>query len=156
MVWDFDLSEYLSLGRAELNYKFDPTYLDFCHPNHPDCISGVTCTECAAPSNPILKVSGKVVSFSNENGVILGIHHPTETPSFDMALVPNPAHHQLTLKTDYDKGAVSVMILNLQGQAVMYFSVEGERTIDVSPLSPGLYIVKMLGGSALTKKLLIE
>ena len=155
MIWDFDLSAYLPAGRAELNYRFDPTYLDYCHPNHPDCVNGVTCTECAAPNNPILKVSGKVVSFSNDADVILGVHHPDPVPAFDVTLMPNPAHHQLTLKTDYDKGAVSVMILNLQGQVVMHFSMEGERTLDVSHLAPGLYTVKLLGGEALSRKLLI-
>lgn len=155
MIWDFDLSAYLPAGRAELNYRFDPTYLDYCHPNHPDCVNGVTCTECAAPNNPILKVSGKVVSFSNDADVILGVHHPDPVPAFDVTLMPNPAHHQLTLKTDYDKGAVSVMILNLQGQMVMHFSMEGERTLDVSHLAPGLYTVKLLGGEALSRKLLI-
>ena len=155
MIWDFDLSAYLPAGRAELNYQFDPTYLDYCHPNHPDCVNGVTCTECAAPNNPILKVSGKVVSFSNDADVILGVHHPDPVPAFDVTLMPNPAHHQLTLKTDYDKGAVSVMILNLQGQMVMHFSMEGERTLDVSHLAPGLYTVKLLGGEALSRKLLI-
>lgn len=155
MVWDFDLSAYLPDGQAELFYQFDPTYLDYCHPNHPDCVNGVTCTECAAPDNPILKVSGKVVSFSNDEGVILGVHHPEPVPTFDVTLAPNPAHHQLTLKTDYDKGAVSVLILNLQGQAVMYFSLEGERTLDVSHLAPGLYTVKLLGGEVLTRKLII-
>ena len=54
-----------------------------------------------------------------------------------------------------DKGAVSVMILNLQGQMVMHFSMEGERTLDVSHLAPGLYTVKLLGGEALSRKLLI-
>ncbi|MBR4391132.1 MAG: T9SS type A sorting domain-containing protein [Bacteroidales bacterium] len=152
MVWDFDLSEFLPAGRAELNYQFDPTYLDYCHPNYPDCVNGVTCTECAAPDNPILKVSGKVVSFSNDANGILGIHHPEVAPSFDVIMVPNPVHDQLTLKTDYDKGAVSVLILNMQGQEMMYFTFTGERTIDVGTLPSGIYFVKMLGGSVITKK----
>ena len=152
MVWDFDLSECIPAGHAELNYQFDPTYLDYCHPNHPDCVNGVTCTECAAPSNPILKVSGKVVSFSNESSVILGIHHLDPISSFDVTLVPNPVHDQLTLTTDYDKGAVSVLILNMQGQEVMHFTFTGKRTIEVSTLPSGIYFVKMLGSSAITKK----
>jgi hypothetical protein len=59
LVWDYDLSEYISTGHAELFYQFDPDYLDLCHPNHPDCVNGVTCADCNAPDNPILKVSGR-------------------------------------------------------------------------------------------------
>ena len=155
MVWDFDLSSYLNAGHAELFYQFDPTYLDFCHPNHPDCVDGVTCTECAAPDNPILRVSGKVVTYSNNKEVFTGIHQAIANPAFTAELYPNPAKGQVTIRTDYDKGAVSVMMLNAWGQMVMYFTVEGERTINVSHLPAGVYTLQMLGGSLVTKRLVV-
>jgi hypothetical protein len=156
MVWDFDLSEYLSAGQAELFYQFDPTYLDLCHPNHPDCVDGVTCTECAAPDNPVLRVSGKVVSYSNDEDLLVSIHEAHAEPAFTAELYPNPAKGQFTLRTDYDKGAVSVMMLNMYGQMVMFFTVEGQRTIDVSRLPAGVYTLQMLGGSLVTRKLVVE
>lgn len=156
MVWDFDLTEYLSAGHTELFYQFDPGYLDFCHPNHPDCVDGVTCTECAAPDNPILKVAGKIISYSNNENVLTHVHSFQPEPPFEALLYPNPASNQLTISTDYDKGAVSILVLNMQGQEVMYFTVDGKRTIDVSSLSPGVYVVKMLGGGMVTKKVVIN
>ena len=156
LVWDFDLTEYLPDGHAELFYQFDPSYIDQCHPNYPDCHDGVTCTECAAPDNPILRVAGKVVSFSNDDNLFLGLHHESLKPAFNTEIYPNPASKQVTIRTDYDKGAMSVLMLNMQGQEVMHFSVEGERTIDVSHLPAGVYIVKMLGGTMLTEKLIIR
>lgn len=156
MVWDFDLTEYLSAGTAKLFYQFDPTYLDYCHPNHPDCIDGVTCVQCSAPDNPVLRVAGKVVTFSNDEEMVLGIN-PIETkPAFTACLYPNPADSQLTVTTDYDKGAVSVLVIDMQGQEVMYFTVEGQRTVNVSHLPAGIYTVKMLGGSVVTQKLVIR
>lgn len=156
MVWDFDLTDYLSAGHSELFYQFDPTYLDLCHPNHPDCVDGVTCTECAAPDNPVLKVSGKVVSYSNDENVLTSLHEAPLALPFEAQLYPNPAFKQLTIRTDYEKGAVSVLIVNMQGHEVMYFTVEGERTIDISGLTPGIYVVKMLGGGMVTKKLIVK
>lgn len=156
MVWDFDLTEYLRMGHSELFYQFDPTYLDLCHPNHPDCVDGVTCTECAAPDNPILKVSGKVISYSNDENILTSIHAYKPEPPFKAQLYPNPASKQLTISTDYDKGAISVLVLNMHGQEVMYFTVEGERTIDISSLMPGVYVVKLLGGGMVTKKLIVN
>ena len=156
MVWDFDLTEYLAAGQAELFYQFDPTYIDYCHPNHPDCIDGVTCIECAAPDNPILRVAGKVVSFSNDEDMFLGVKPIETSPAFEASIYPNPAKHQLTISTDYEKGAVSVLVLNMMGQEVMYFTVEGQRTLDVSNLPAGIYTFKMLGGSVVTQKVVIE
>lgn len=156
LVWDFDLSSYLNAGHAELFYQFDPTYLDLCHPNHPDCVDGVTCNECAAPDNPILRVSGKVVTYSDNENVFTGVHHTTAEPAFQVKVYPNPAQGQVTISTNYEKGAVSVMMLNAWGQVVMHFTVEGERTIDVSHLPSGVYTLQMLGGSVVTKKLIIN
>ena len=156
MVWDFDLTEYLSAGQAELFYQFDPTYLDLCHPNHPDCVDGVTCTECAAPDNPVLRVAGKVVTFSNDEDLLVGVHEGVAQPAFKADVYPNPAKGQLTISTDYDKGAVSVMMLNMYGQMVMFFTVEGQRIIDVSRLPAGIYTLQMLGGSVVTKKVIVE
>ena len=156
MVWNFDLSEYLAAGQAELFYQFDPTYLDYCHPNHPDCVNGVTCTECAAPDNPVLRVAGKVVTFSNDENALVGIHETHNETAFEAQIYPNPAKGQFTVSTDYNKGAVSVMMLNMQGQMVMFFTVEGQRTIDVSHLPAGVYTLQMLGGSVVTKKVVVE
>ena len=156
MVWDFDLSEYLTAGEAELFYQFDPTYLDLCHPNHPDCVDGVTCEECAAPDNPVLRVSGKVVTFSNDENLLVNVHETHAEPAFHVEVYPNPAKGQFTLRTDYNKGAVSVMMLNMQGQLVMFFTVEGQRTIDVSRLPAGVYTLQILGGNVVTEKIVIE
>ena len=156
MVWDFDLSEYLAAGQAELFYQFDPTYLDLCHPNHPDCVNGVTCTECAAPDNPVLRVAGKVITYSNDENILTGLHPEMPETAFAAEVYPNPAKGQFTISTDYEKGAVSVMMLNMYGQMVMFFTVEGQRTIDVSHLPAGVYTLQMLGGSVVTRKVVIE
>ncbi len=156
MVWDFDLTEYLADGQAELFYQFDPNYLDLCHPNHPDCVNGVTCTECAAPDNPVLRVAGKVISFSNNEELLVSVHETHAEPAFKAEIYPNPAKGQFTVSTDYDKGAVSVMMLDMYGQMVMFFTVEGQHTIDVSRLPAGVYTMQMLGGSVVTKKVIVE
>ena len=49
-----------------------------------------------------------------------------------------------------------MLVLNMHGQIVATFTVEGQRTIDVSRWPAGIYTVKMLGGSVVTKKLVVE
>jgi hypothetical protein len=48
------------------------------------------------------------------------------------------------------------MMLHAMGQMVMYFTVEGERTIDVSALPAGIYTLQFLGGRLVTEKLVIR
>ena len=155
MVWDFYPSIFPG-DCVELSYQFDPNYLDLCHPNHPECHDGITCTECAAPDNPVLRVSGKVVTYGDRQEILTGVHSEQPAKPFNVEVYPNPAKEQFTLRTDYDKGAVSVMMLNMYGQMVMFFTVEGQRTIDVSHLPAGVYTLQMLGGSVVTEKIVVE
>ena len=155
MVWDF--IPYIFPGDCvELSYQFDPNYLDLCHPNHPECHDGLTCEECAAPDNPVLRVSGKIVTYSDDESVMVGVHESHAEAGFHANIYPNPAHKQVTLSTDYEKGAVSVMVLNMQGQIVATFTMEGQRTLDVSRWPAGVYTIQMLGGSVVTRKLVVE
>jgi hypothetical protein len=116
----------------------------------------VTCEDCAAPDNPVLRVSGKVVTYSNDEDLLVGVHEGHAESAFHAEVYPNPAKGQVTISTDYGKGAVSVMVLNMQGQVVMFFTVEGQRTVDVSRLPAGVYMIQMLGGNVVTKKLIIH
>ncbi|MGP1447557.1 MAG: T9SS type A sorting domain-containing protein [Candidatus Limimorpha sp.] len=158
MVWDFDLSEYLPAGQADLFYQFDPTYLDLCHPNHPDCIDGQnSCPHCDDPDNPLLRVSGKVVSYSNDDDVFWSVTPlPDFKPAFTAHAFPNPAKDELTITTDYDKGKLCVLLINMQGQIVRNFTVDKSRSIDVSDLPSGVYMLKMLGGTVITQKIMIQ
>lgn len=158
MVWDYDLSDYINDGSVNIFYEFDPDYLDECHPNYPDCVEDNTyCVNCAAADNPILRVSGKVVSYSNDVNTI------TEVPTlidhndpFELVLTPNPADDILKLSSNYDKGKLSVHILNIHGMEVRNFVFSGSTTIDISDLAPGMYFVNVLGGQMVTKKLVIR
>ena len=157
LVWDYDLTEYLALGQAELFYQFDPDYIDECHPNYPDCIDGQNaCLHCNDPDNPLLRVAGKVISYSNDEDILTSIHPETPEAAFMAEIYPNPAKGQVTINTDYDKGAVSVMVLNMQGQIMAIFTVEGQCTIDVSRWPAGVYTLQMLGGCLVTRKLVVE
>ena len=97
-----------------------------------------------------------MVSFSNDEDLLVSVHEAHAEPAFSAEIYPNPAKGQFTIRTDYDKGAVSVMMLNMYGQMVMFFTVEGQRTIDVSRLPAGVYTLQMLGGSMVTKKVVVE
>ena len=160
MVWNYSLDNYLSSGIEELLYEFDPDYIDECHPNYPDCVNGQnSCPNCQDADNPILIVSGKLVTYSHNSEV--AVTEVTERPDtdaepFHVTLSPNPVEDYLTITTDYDKGRTGVHILNAQGMKVRGFNMQGTVTIDMSDLPAGVYFVQILGGQMVTKKIIKE
>lgn len=158
LVWDWDLSEYLPAGCADIFYQFDPTYIDECHPNHPDCVDNQGgCRVCDHPDNPVLKVAAKVLTFSNNGTVFDGVNPCTPpAPTYDVAISPNPADDNVMFSTDYQNGKLSVLILAMDGSVVKNFAFSGQRSVDVSDLSSGVYIVKIIGDSMITKKLVVK
>jgi PKD repeat protein len=56
----------------------------------------------------------------------------------DVKMYPNPAHNILTIVS---KEKIEVMIIDAMGKTIRTFINEGEQTVDLRNLSPGLYIV---------------
>jgi hypothetical protein len=63
--FEYDLSPYVPQDNIVLGYVFFKDYVDLCHPNHPDCVTGVTCDDCDDGFNPHLIVACNLVSFSD-------------------------------------------------------------------------------------------
>jgi hypothetical protein len=159
MVWDYSLDNYLTAGNVDVLYEFDPTYVDQCHPNYPDCVSGQnSCPDCNNSSNPILRVSGKLVTYSHNTAIITDVPELTDPndDSFNVTLTPNPVKDRLTISTDYNKGRAGVHIINAQGLIVRNFNMIGSASIDVSDLPAGIYVVQVLGGKMVTKKVIVQ
>ena len=159
MVWDYDLTNYLSSGSANIFYELDPSYIDECHPNFPDCVDGQnSCPRCDSPDNPVLRVSGKVISYSNNVNILDGGQVDLQENLYDynVNIFPNPASSTLNFSSDYENGKLSVLILNAQGQEVRKFAFSGSRSINVSDLPGGIYFVKVLGKTMQTQKIVIE
>ena len=159
MVWNYSLDEYLPDGGADLIYEFDPTYVDQCHPNYPDCVSGQnSCPNCDNSSNPILRVSAKLVTYSHNTDILMDVPQfpNVDKDPFEVTITPNPARDRMTLTTNYDKGFATVRIINAQGAMVRKFNMKDSATIDVSDLSAGVYLVHVIGSQVVTRKVVIQ
>ena len=158
LVWNFGLDDYIANGTADLLYEFDPTYVDQCHPNYPDCVNGQnSCPDCNNPSNPIIRVSGKLVTFGHNIDMLLtGVSEQpnVDADPFEVTLTPNPVKDRLTLSTNYEKGRTGVHIINAHGAEVRRFSMQGTATVDMSDLPAGIYFVQILGGKMVTRKII--
>ncbi len=159
IVWDYSLDNVIPNGTADLLYEFDPSYIDECHPNFPDCVTGQNnCPNCQDSDNPILRVSGKLVTYSNATDILLDTpsYPDVDADPFSVEITPNPVRDDMTISTDYKLGRLCVHILNAQGIEVRGFNMKGSATIDVSDLPSGLYFVNIIGGKVITKKIIIQ
>lgn len=142
-LFRFDLTPYLSVSQFELMYEFAPEYMDECHPQNPDCITGVTCADCNNTGNPSILVAGELIKYSNS--IITNTKNPASN-TMGLKISPNPAMgwFELSLREQTQTNMAKVEILSLSGHVISRFTWDGEnKIIDLSSLSEGLYLVKV-------------
>ena len=145
--FDFNMTPYVQQENVQLKYVFDQDYVDLCHPNHPDCVTGVTCTDCDDGFNPHLVVACNLVSFGNiplDEANIVGIDESYFNLSSYIALIPNPSASFTDLEfygeSLFDKSVVRIE--TMAGKTLQSFAWNGEKkTIDLTGMSKGVYFV---------------
>ena len=144
-------------GDIDLGYVFFPDYVDYCHPNHPDCVTGVTCANCDQGFNPHLVVACNLVSFS-EMPLITSVEDPVN--NFYTELLPNPTMGlvELTIFGSASIGPKTIDIFNSTGGMVNQFETQQRIfSFDMSDLPAGLYFVKIqINGKTEVKKIVVQ
>jgi hypothetical protein len=144
--FDYNMTPYISQPNVELKYIFDEDYVDYCHPNNPDCITGTTCPDCNDGYNPFLDVACNLVIFS-ESPIEAGLY--TDIPQAPQAetittVYPNPTNGLVHLDVDgtaYEPGSI-IWIYNSSGNLMRYQRWDGTSTsVDLSGFNSGLYVL---------------
>ncbi|MEO8589815.1 MAG: peptide-N-glycosidase F-related protein [Flavobacteriales bacterium] len=146
--YTYDLTPLLGQGPLECAYTFQTTYVDQCHPNNPNCVSGNTCPDCNDGYNPFYPVSCYVISHSNAP-LTVGIGNVEKAeamPSFSVG--PNPTDGRFQLHLDGDMGACVITIHDVSGETLRtwFFNSKDQLdaySFDVSKLAAGTYFVKV-------------
>lgn len=161
--FDYPMTDYVTDDNVELGYVFYEGYVDYCHPNHPDCVTGVTCDNCDDGYNPHLIVACNLVLFSDmpiDSGAIVSIDENLVQLGEYIKLYPNPTDGMMNLEFEghANFGEALVSIVGLRGKVYDSFSWYGEaRSFDLSALSPGVYFVKIKTGRSLdVRKLIVQ
>lgn len=148
----YDVTPYLWQTPFQLAYIFQPSYMDECHPHNPDCVTGVTCSDCNAGSNPFYRVSCYLIRSTNTPRA-LGNNIRPSSPSveedYSFMPYPNPCtqNFRLDFKTHISERFVCT-ILNAAGENIRtYFfnnSYEAEQYLfDISSLGKGVYFLEI-------------
>ena len=155
--FDYNITPYVSGGSVELKYKFYDNYVDQCHPNNPNCVTGVTCSNCSDGFNPTLDVACNLVVFA-QNPVLTGIRN-FRSPSPGYSVRPNPASGFVEVYAFGDPAGKSfpIQLLTLAGVKVDEFPWNGKQVrLDLSHHPAGIYFLKIMteAGSEMKKVIL--
>ena len=154
--FDFNLNPYVAGGSVDLGYKFAENYVDLCHPNHPDCVTGVTCSDCNDGYNPELHVACNLVVFSANP--IVGLDQNYKPA--DVSVSPNPTNGQVNLQfSGYEifNGA-TVQLFNLNGSKISEYQWNDTSVqLDLSHLRKGMYVLVIdVAGKKEVKKIMLQ
>lgn len=148
----YDVTPYLWQTPFQLSYIFQPSYMDECHPHNPDCVTGVTCSDCNAGSNPFYRVSCYLIRSTNTPRVLGNDDYKTPLITeneYVFTAYPNPCTQKfrLNFNTEINERLVCTLV-NAGGESIRtYFfnsSREAEQYLfDVSFLSKGIYFLNV-------------
>lgn len=98
-----------------------------------------------------LKVASDTVqAFFNKN-LLVGLDKTQNSTLLEFDIYPNPANQMVSIKTD--QKPFDVELINLQGQTVIQH--RNENKVDVSPLSNGIYFIRISSKDKIGVKRLI-
>ena len=131
----------------EMAYIFQTSYVDLCHPNNPDCVSGVTCANCNDGYNPYYPVSCYLITKGNYP-VILGITTPAAKDEITLLIGPNPTDGIFAINLEGDMGKCVVTVHDIAGVTLKtwFFASRDQLNafhFDLTGMASGTYFVKV-------------
>lgn len=156
----YDLTPLLGGAPFECAYIFQTSYVDQCHPNNPNCVSGTTCPDCNDGYNPYYPVSCYLIGHSN-GPLSMSLAAPAIDDAMPSLRVgPNPCEGRFALHLDRDLGACVVTVHDVSGATLRTWAFGSKDqmdaySFDVRKLAAGTYFVKVQGRSAQTAAKLV-
>ena len=166
--WDNDITTGVIPGQqVMLDYNIQP-YENFCRPNNPDCVSGVTCTDCnynyTGHTEPHYTIQSQLIYYTDNPPVNVGqISEAVVKEYLLMQNFPNPFNPLTKIsyqipKTELVKIKVYDPIGNEVASLVDDIKDAGihEVSFDAASLTSGIYFYRLQAGDFIqTKKMVL-
>jgi hypothetical protein len=140
--FDYNMTPYVAEGDIEIDYVFYENYVDLCHPNHPDCVTGVTCDDCNDGFNPMLDVACNLIVFA-ENPILVGTgnHYPVDS-YFNVRPNPTSGGVEITVVGSAKYQPSFIQLFSSTGNILDSFEWNGQSImLDLSSHPKGIYIL---------------
>ena len=148
-AFEFDLSAYTTAESYTLDYIFQTNYMDLCHINNPNCVSGVTCADCSDNFNPIYLIDGYVINYSNVFATPVSSNEETLLDANAFVVSPNPVMDRLTIQTRSEHGYARFLLIDVAGKIIQSREVDamamvsGRVEMYTGDLEAGTYFVRV-------------
>ena len=154
MLWRYDVSSRIG-SDVNLMYEFAPNYVDMCSSQNPNCVSGVTCTDCLNTENPNLLVAGELITYYG--GTPSDLSTGDLTNLFDISLYPNPSNGIFNLISGkIFNEEINLEIYNISGVLINKSTWDGNNTqINIKDFPKGIYFLKISASNSIEYKKLI-
>lgn len=128
----------------------DRTVTSWYSPDYPVPVMVIGIDESSSPGMP-LETSETMTALASYTSTSTGLNERDNPNTF--SLYPNPTTDQITIKTDGLNANSTLNIYSANGKLVKEVSLNGNENVDVSALSPGIYIaVLRMDGQRYTQK----
>ena len=147
-VYDYDMTFYRNIPNIQLSYIFQESYMDLCHPNHPDCVTGVTCQNCNQGFNPHYYVAGNLISYSNLP--LLDTSNPTtgieDVQLTGLVIFPNPSNGQFQITSQQTINQININVIDVLGRTTYSVDLDdlNQYTIDLTNHPSGNYFIQIV------------
>ena len=144
------------------DYEFQTNYMDFCHPNNPDCVSGITCSDCNDGYNPHYRIAAYNVYKGNSPLGTLGVREIEEIPINKLTVYPNPSNGIFRVELAEEMQDAILQIYNPYGVSLKKYAFNNKAalenyTFNVSDLTSGIYFIKIYNEKQMaSSKILIK
>jgi hypothetical protein len=166
--WDNDITTNVIAGQLiTLDYNIEP-YENFCRPNNPDCISGVTCPDCnynyTGHTEPHYTIQSQLIYYSDNPPVTVEYKELGIVDEYLlMQNYPNPFNPITQIKFNIpESGLVKLKVFDTLGNEVVTLiddvinSGIHEITFDATNLTSGVYIyILSAGDKVLSNKMIL-
>jgi len=122
--WENDVTTNVTPGQStEINYDLQQ-YENFCRPNNPQCVSGITCVDCnynnTGHTEPHYTVQGQLILYYPNPFINIQNVSSVVPESFELGQnYPNPFNPNTTIEFDIKKTSFAKLsIYDLQGKLV--------------------------------------
>ncbi len=146
-LWEVGVLEYYSDGPQLPTWSFDVSNNSIFIPGYySGCIMYFVRAKCS------LTVTSSWVAIGNDRcPVYVLVYSQTlnndsfslENKENSIKLFPNPAKNTINIKTQLDNNIESISIFNLIGQLFLEINQSNPKSIDISQLQTGTYIMKI-------------
>lgn len=135
--WENDVTASVTPGQnAVIDYDLQP-FENFCRPNNPQCVSGITCVDCnynsTGHTEPHYTVQGQLILYYPNPFINIQSISSEVPESFTLwQNFPNPFNPSTTIKFDINKSSFAKLkIYDIQGKLV--------ETLFEGNINPGTY-----------------